>query len=789
MKRKSLLIISLFIVLFVFNCFNLSYDVKANSDVNYTFIDNVLYDDDSIEFDESFNFANETVFTEIYNGTYSFTNDNDGEFPLDWNSWDGTTTNEAFISSNYKKHSKVLTLENNTDVGLKQIIDPPDSSSVEFWVLKQSGLAGVVIEFYDNTDTNLTFMLVLDYQNCGLIREYEGEGNWETITDKYTDNVWIHLRIDFNDATHLLDVYVNGILEMEDNPYIDNVDFGLIRVRLGWSCGVSKCQFDAFGYSWDTDYNVNDNIVPYFYEIDKLIVKSDEFAFDENGENYELGVKDACGWEGNDVDNTYLVQDAQYTFDRRYIIHCEDTTIGKQILKYYDVNDGVFNFTLKINYLKMLNFGSSYWWYIQSTIDDIEAIIKFKHEAGGLRLYYCDDITLETYTLIGTLDSTYWMVRELTLFMGDICHFTYKDDYDFFEVYFPKGDKVDGLYSISFIGALDDTTLPQTIHIDNIGVFCNGTNLNNDFASCYLDLDVSIWHSWRYNIINLNALGIFSFSVYSDTDSVSLKEFYNYTNVKNWNIYDNFFYISDPSLIFITNSSISILSIKIRGVKMIDNGHSYIPRFCYDNVNIDESYFYVDSSNRLQFNLIANDNNTEYIELKFEGLDISTENISIQFKSDINGISVGFIRLQYFGYDSTHTYFPTYLKTTTVYLPQSRTIHTIGIVISDKNMTYYDKCDGYITNLKLLYSPSGFLPIDILFPDISALIVILIPLIIILAPTLTMSIKFGKNIILPMFIFMSLLCVITNLIPIWLFFIIALASGTLIFISYKRGVN
>lgn len=964
MKRKKSSIIFLFVSLFVLSCFALSYNAKATSDINYTFIDNVLYESDDIELSDSFNLQNESIATELYNATYSFEDDEIGEFPLEWVSYGETTTNEAFVSSDYKEHNKVLTLENDTDIGLEQVIYPSNLTSnvVEFWVLKESGLSGVVIEFYNDIAINLTFMMVIDYNNNGLIREYEGSDVWETITDKYADDVWIHIKISFNDASHLLDVYVNGVLEMEDNPYVENVDIGLIRVRFGWGTMMSKCRFDAFGYSWEpiydftddiigevpdewidlndvgyiinekegrskvysivdssneakitndfnfeiesgiiefwlyinqtnkrfslflsrstaiqiyldwgndgelknnntdflynyldnvweyykiifnctsntydlwineieinTDicfygdvgiidrfefhfreintflyfdgisysweygYNVGDNIFPIFNTTSNLVVAKDEFAYDSNGEIYDLGIKDACEWEGNDIDYTYLIQDTEQSYDRNYKIHCEGTTANKFIRKYYNnIDDGVYNFTLKINYLWMFNVGSSYWWAIYSTLLNITVVIELIVIAPAqIALRYLDDIDAETYTFIGYIDVMESDIRELTLFIGDLCYLTYKDAVKYYEVIFPKlAPEEEGLYEVSFAGGLDDTDDIQIIHIDSIGVFVNGTAVNNDFASSSLDLDSATWYSKRNNIININALGIFSLGVSSETDSTSLKGLYNYTNSKTWNVYNYFPYITDPSLIFITNTTISVLNVKITGVKMTDETSTFIPHFYYGSVNIDESYFYVDSSNRLQFNLIADDNNTEWIELRFDILFKTTENRSIQFKSNIDGISRGYVHLAYWGFVYTDIYFPTYLKTTTLYLPQGYVIFTMSIIISDEDITWYDDCSGYITNLKLLHTPGG-LPITLLPEiDITVLIAILIPLIIILAPTFAIFIKFGKNGLMLMFVLMSLICAITGLIPIWLFFIIVVGIGTFLFVDYKKG--
>jgi len=780
MKRKSWLIISLFTVLFVFNCLNLSYDVKAISNVNYTFEENLFYESDNIELDDSFNLQNESIATEFYNATYSF-NITEGEIPDDWYKF-----HVASVINNLDGHDKVLQLGNITATNKIYNYFPEIIGIMEFWFRTNDV----------SERTQIDLINVVEDVNVITLRIHENElkyynGAVLTATGySLSNNVWYHVKLlwwEYVADDYRFDYWLNGKL-YGDNEHFTN-DFEPSGVRLSSYSVLSF--FDAIGYSWN-HYNEYENVSPIFNITSNIVVAKDEFAYDSNGEFYDIGVRDACGWEGSHIDYTYLVQDTEQSYDKKYKIYCTTPLIYQSIRKYYnDINDGVYNFTLKFNYLLMLDTGSSYWWTIYSTLTNITAKIQlFVSAPAQVALKYLDDIESETYTLIGYIDLIEANIRELTLFIGDLCYLTYKDEIDYYKVIFPKlTPEEKGLREVKFSGELDVAENDNIIHLDNIGVFVNGTNLNNDFGSSSLDLNTATWYSKTYNLIDINAFGIFSFGVYSSTDSASLKGFYNYTNTKTWNVYNYFNPMNNPSLSIISNQSFTINQIKIYGVKMKDETKNFIPDFYYGSINIDESYFYVDSSNRLQFNLIADDNNTEWIELRFDILFQTTENRSIQFKSNIDGISVGYVHLAYWGWATTNIYFPTYTATTTSYLPQGFVIFTISIIISDQDITWYDDCNGYITNLKLLHTPGGVGPVGIIYFDISTMILILIPLIIILAPTLVLSVKLGKKIILPMFIFMSLLCAITNLIPIWLFFVIAIACGSLIFVTEKRGVN
>ena len=45
---------------------------------------------------------------------------------------------------------------------------------------------------------------------------------------------------------------------------------------------------------------------------------------------------------------------------------------------------------------------------------------------------------------------------------------------------------------------------------------------------------------------------------------------------------------------------------------------------------------------------------------------------------------------------------------------------------------------------------------------------------------------FGKNAVIPMMLLMSLICVVSNLIPAWLFFIMCIGFSAFIFTEYRH---
>lgn len=718
---------------------------------------------------------------------YDFNDDIIGNEPIGWTSDndDNCTTN---IIESFDFKYNVLELYDNNNTGNLEITVPINQEAnqiIEFDIAKSSIVSDkdLTISFREGSE----FLIKLKLIENDLYSEQAPPPN-DIIKENFiTTNNFFHVKMILNDTTNTFNCYIDDILEANDLDYlmsssisIDNIWFTTFNTHYQFSCYI-----DNLALSSKSGYEIGDNMYPNYIISGELEVIQDEFAFDENGELYDTGVSNANGWIGSPSEDVYLIIDEAQPYDRQFNIY-STTTAVRQIEKIYaTTGNDLINVSVDITKMSMNNLNSYFEWTIFAPDLTIITIHILKNAVGDIKLQYYNG---STYINLMTLDNTITLNRTLKLSINDTCLLSYKDDntpIEFFD--FSKQNEGDGLHKVFFRSIMDDSSSYQYIFIDGMKAMVNDTNLTDDYGLFFHNLNISTWSSQYHNLIKIDSKGYYGFGYYADiTDFKSLRGFNNYTGINNYNIYDKVFYINNPILCFITNKSLEVLEITISGVKMNDGISNFIPDFYYESVNIDESYFYVDSSNKLQFSLIADDNNTEWIELRFDILFRATENRSIQFKSNIDGISTGYVHLAYWGFAITNIYFPTYLKTTTSYLPQGYVIFTMSIIISDQDITWYDNCNGYITNLKLLYTPGGFIPIDILYFDISGLVVVLIPLIILLAPTLALSIKFGKKIILPMFIFMSLLCAITNLIPIWLFFVIAIACGSLIFVSQKE---
>lgn len=793
MKRNKLsLILLTLLVITLISSFNLV-NVNAISNINYTFERLELYDTDNISYDTVFNFDYEKEITELYNATYSFTDDTIGGYPSGWIYNEGAST-EIQIEVGKENHSKTVSLNDwgSSTCYIERTFDSAQTyGTIEFWFLAEGNSANRIqdVRFGWGTlvDTTTAWRLVFDTNTFTLYHS----GGTSQIGGTFEANKWYHIKFTFDCTSGGYDG--NGLRGVR--PYINGYKYpsytfwystdSLIKMRCttwGGTCTVDeKIHYDAFGYSWDSNYIIGNNIAPYFNTTSKTVVSKDEFAFDDNGFIYENGNYEACGWAGSDPEYTYIYDDDD-SYDNTFKLFHEDLTDSVNIIKDFNITDGLINITSKVSYLEMNNIDSVFGITIYDQ-DDTTVLsgIRMIRRTVSIRLEYYDGSWNELQTISAITD----LDRTLNLFIGyNICRLLYVDGaYDFKES-FSKVNYGTGLGKIVFYSEMDDNIDDQTILIDNMGTFVNGIRLVNDYGIRTINMSVSNWNSETYKIFRINANGWFSVGLYSIDDSESLRGFYNYNGIRCINVHNHSFNFNNPFLMLTTNQSFTISSLEITGVRLTDGTNNYIPYFYYGSVNIDESYFYVDTSNRLRFTLIANDNYTEWIELRFDLLFIATENRSLSFMSNINGISQGYVHLAYWGWATTDIYFPYYTKTTTVHLPHGYVIFTLSIIIFDMDITWYDICQGYITNLKLVHAPEG--KPKLISVDIANLVMIIIPLIVLIAPSLAISIKFGKKSIIPMFMVMSIICVATQMIPIWLFFLIIIGSGALLITQYKK---
>jgi hypothetical protein len=194
-----------------------------------------------------------------YPGTFGFECENDGNFPSGWVDISGSGCFPEVVSS-LAGHNKVLKLEDtSTTYGcpIYHSFLNQTSGTLELWFLKTVGTTTCYI-ILAKDDIEVVKMTV-DSDNNGLFSLNVG-GVYEAVSAGYSDNEWFHIRFDFNCGTDKADVYINGNLEFENKDFYNPADHVNKLILSTNSFRAGTWYTDALGYSWNSNYNVGDNI-------------------------------------------------------------------------------------------------------------------------------------------------------------------------------------------------------------------------------------------------------------------------------------------------------------------------------------------------------------------------------------------------------------------------------------------------------------------------------------------------------------------------------------------------
>ena len=173
----------------------------------------------------------------------------------------------ASIVSLPGSHKNVIKLEDSSGGGNAEIFNLFDSvqpfGSIEFYMYDSDASDGVYPQLWDSTRTLPALRIYGD-----TFQVYTTPG-WIVISGAPTpqDNSWYHIRLDFEctaggyEGLSQWDYYV-WIDGTRYGPYDFNQNYQPDRIRLITSDGHSNYYgyFHAFGYSWDPNYNIGDNL-------------------------------------------------------------------------------------------------------------------------------------------------------------------------------------------------------------------------------------------------------------------------------------------------------------------------------------------------------------------------------------------------------------------------------------------------------------------------------------------------------------------------------------------------
>jgi len=207
--------------------------------------------------------------SEHHPGTYSFTNDADGENPAGWTIVEtGGTVNVIAEKDN---HYKVLEFydndPNNYVTAYNYFGGVKTDSTIEFWWA------------YNATET-LHHYLFMHFREGGIaivtlcLNYYGGQlggiqvyyaGAYHTVIGAYPINTMRHVKLVFDDTANEVGIIVNDV-NCGSFPYRTNPTVGIDNVytytRTTNAGGPYTHWIDAIYYSWDPYHAIGDNLIP-----------------------------------------------------------------------------------------------------------------------------------------------------------------------------------------------------------------------------------------------------------------------------------------------------------------------------------------------------------------------------------------------------------------------------------------------------------------------------------------------------------------------------------------------
>lgn len=797
---KSLILFGLICSLFGF--FNPISFVDATTDIPYEINRDILYSSNNLTRDQMYNMRYRRIYSDNYTSTYNFLNESNYVIP---NFWENISigTGNAQIIPNSTGHNKVVELYHGLtgadDCGIQNNFTVQTSMTLELWIKSTDTTRQTYILLFDNIGTQaITFRIVNDQ-----FQLHDG-GGWEIMETTPLDNYWFHIRLD-------LECGVGGYLGLSAdtfNVYINQYfegtyDFGnpsnnLQRLRFWCDSGAEYYNYiDAIAYyPLDVNYTVNDNFFPFIQITEILELDKYEFMLKGINELYD---------EGDDLPQ--IPEDPEGLAEQEYDYgdyvnigdgdYMEITSFGNGKIRGVRKD----NHNIDCNYINLsigfeiftFNASGGYLEFEIYSKDDTNIFEIFIFENGSLQ--YTDNGDL--IEIISDISlNKFYTFNILIDYSSNLCYFDYFIDNIYNRTFlFPliwsgkQGLKRIHLYSRTFDSA------PNNINwiIDYVGIYTDGISKCAEYGYITFPLNKE-WNCEHHNLIDIVAKGNFSLGIIeglyeieeSYTTVAGFTQFNNESQVVN--AYDGYIgTIENATLIFTLKMSstkvgnFSFYSLNIEGVRLTQNSNNYWLEFTHGGVNINKNYFYADNNHKLRFIHTSNDVNLEYIQAKFDITSVPSTNRSIKFEGTITDNAKGFFRVNYTE-QSTIITIPNTPTVRHVLLVQDLEINDFIILITDNDdNTINGTSEGYVFDIKLRY----IVNIDIAIVTLS-LISILIPLIVMFVPTLGAYSRYGKDALIPMFILMSLICVITSLIPIWLFLIIVISLSLFLFMSRKE---
>lgn len=620
--------------------------------------------------------------------------------------------------------------------------------------------------------------------------QYNNGTVWINVKNDFIINdTWFKITVNLHDSTNTFDLYINDILEGNNLNYIVP---SIISVN-GFSFTSDGAQtsityLDNFSIN-STDYKnyfIGQNLFPYLNKSPILQeVNRYEFALNDIHTFNAGGSSNPNGWtdiESPSGDKVLVFPETDGSYDRLIRIDSNVISDMRGITKNFTITDKFVNISLGF-FSTIMDGGVDDIITFSAWSSDITNVVFIKIQSDLSVIYSngSDLVNTNRDIILGQTNRYEFNVfLDYELNIG-LFKYIYKGVLqETYTIFLNTG--LSGLRKIESV-ALIDTSNTLRYFIDYVGVYANGKSQVDggvDFGIALIPIN-NVWNFEFYNLFTFIANGTFHLA----SSPTGYFEGFPFDIIKNTTVYNNFTQtfinihdkfdgnIADAKLVItVLGNNFNFSYLKITGVVLNESSNSYNLIFEHSGIDIQESFFYTDNNNKLQFTHISNDNDTEYIQARFNINDTSSTGARISYRSLINNNAKGFFRINYTT-TSDFIPFPFVQSTTTIFLTQGKNIRDFLIIITDLDDDVINGLtSGFIDNVELLFLENVQITVITL-----SLVGMIIPLIIILTPTVALRDLYGVSFVIPIFLLMSLILFIGGIIPLWLFFVIAISSS------------
>jgi len=193
-----------------------------------------------------------------YPATYGFENETLGSDPIEWLCIrSGGTVRIVEEVGTHKNVAKIRDIDNSGYVSfLNQFDSNKVSGTVEFWVSTNDTSKAFYMRILASISERAVIMRIEnDYIYC------QDSTTWRVVKS-ISNNKWYHFSIEFDCSTDTYNCWIDGNLEAADYGFGDGDISSVSKLQL-YTTNIEadyEVYVDAVGYSWDTNYNIGDNL-------------------------------------------------------------------------------------------------------------------------------------------------------------------------------------------------------------------------------------------------------------------------------------------------------------------------------------------------------------------------------------------------------------------------------------------------------------------------------------------------------------------------------------------------